>query len=163
MPTFVVPYRLNGKSRLGDPEIARAMLEDVCAACAPLGEVRVCDAPGGQGQALAAFLEDVSGPVVIVNADVPCIRTDELETLVAAAPALVAAPDGTTNALSLTDARDFVPLYGADSAARYGSTLKARALDLAGLRDDVDTWDDLVRVGDRVGPSTRRQLKARAA
>jgi len=163
MPTFVVPYRLNGKSRLGDPEIARAMLEDVCAACAPLGEVLVCDAPGGQGQALAAFLEDVSGPVVIVNADVPCVRTDELEALVAAAPALVPAPDGTTNALSLPDARDFVPLYGPGSASRYVANLGARALDLAGLRDDVDTWDDLVRVGERVGPSTRRQLKARAA
>jgi 2-phospho-L-lactate guanylyltransferase (CobY/MobA/RfbA family) len=163
MPTFVVPYRLNGKSRLGDPEIARAMLDDVCAACAPLGEVVVCDAPGGQGQALAAVLEDLSGPVVIVNADVPCVRTSELEALAAAAPALVAAPDGTTNALSLIDARDFVPLYGAGSAARYVATLGARALDLAGLRDDVDTWDDLVRLGERAGPGTRRQLKARAA
>ncbi len=163
MPTFVVPYRLNGKSRLGDPEIARAMLEDVCAACAQLGEVLVCDAPGGQGQALAAFLEDVFGPVVIVNADVPCAGTDELEALAAAAPALVSAQDGTTNALSLTDARDFVPLYGAGSASRYTSTLNAQALDLAGLRDDVDTWDDLVRVGERAGPSTRRLLKARAA
>jgi len=163
MPTFVVPYRLNGKSRLGDPEIARAMLEDVCAACAPLGGVLVCDAPGGQGQALAAFLEDMSGPVVIVNADVPCVRTDELEALAAAAPALVAAQDGTTNALSLADARDFVPLYGAGSAARYAATLTARPLDLPGLRDDVDTWDDLLGVGDRAGPSTRRRLKARAA
>ncbi len=163
MPTFVVPYRLNGKSRLGDPEIARAMLDDVCAACAPLGEVLVCDAPGGQGQALAAFLEDMSGPVVIVNADVPCAGTDELDALAAAAPALVAAPDGTTNALALTDAHEFVPLYGAGSAARYRATLRARALDLPGLRDDVDTWDDLLHVGERAGPNTRRLLKARAA
>jgi 2-phospho-L-lactate guanylyltransferase (CobY/MobA/RfbA family) len=163
MPTFVVPYRLNGKSRLGDPEIARAMLDDVRAACVPLGKVLVCDAPGGQGQALAAFLEHLSGPVVIVNADVPCVRTHELEALAVAAPALVAAADGTTNALSLTDARDFVPLYGAGSAARFAATLTARPLDLAGLRDDVDTWEDLVRVGERAGPSTRRRLKARAA
>jgi len=139
------------------------MLEDVRAACAPLGEVLVCDAPGGQGQALAAFLEDVSGPVVIVNADVPCAGTDELAALAAAAPALVAAPDGTTNALALTDARDFVPLYGAGSAERYAATLDARALDLPGLRADVDTWDDLVRVGERAGSNTRRLLKARAA
>lgn len=163
MPTFVVPYRLNGKSRLGDPELARAMLEDVCAACAPLGEVLVCDGPGGQGQALVAFLADVSGPVVIVNADVPCARTDELEALAAAAPALVAAPDGTTNALSLADARDFVPLYGAGSAGRYAGTLGAQALDLPGLRDDVDTWADLLRVGDRAGTCTRGLLEARAA
>ena len=139
------------------------MLEDVRAACAPLGEVLVCDAPGGQGQALAAFLEDVSGPVVIVNADVPCAGTDELAALAAAAPALVAAPDGTTNALALTDARDFVPLYGAGSAGRYAARLNARALDLPGLRDDVDTWGDLVRVGERAGANTRRLLKARAA
>ena len=139
------------------------MLEDVRAACAPLGEVLVCDAPGGQGQALAAFLEDMSGPVVIVNADVPCVGTDELETLAAAAPALVAAADGTTNALALTDARDFVPLYGAGSAGRYAATVGGRLLDLPGLRNDVDTWDDLVRVGERAGPNTRRLLKARAA
>lgn len=139
------------------------MLEDVHAACAPLGEVLVCDAPGGQGQALATFLEDMSGPVVIVNADVPCVGTDELEALAAAAPALVAAADGTTNALALTDARDFVPLYGAGSAGRYVATLGGRLLDLPGLRDDVDTWDDLVRAGERAGPNTRRLLKARAA
>ena len=139
------------------------MLEVVRAACARLGEVLVCDAPGGQGQALAAFIEDVSGPVVIVNADLPCAGTDELEVLAAAAPALVAAPDGTTNALALTDARDFVPLYGAGSAGRYAGTLKARGVDLPGLRDDVDTWEDLVRVGGRAGPNTRRLLKARAA
>ena len=163
MPTFVVPYRQDGKSRLGDPEIARAMLEDVRAACAPLGDVLVCDAPGGQGQALAAFLEDLSGPVVIVNADVPCVGTEELEALAAAAPALVTAADGTTNALSLADARDFVPLYGAGSAGRYAATLDARVLALPGLRDDVDTWADLVRVGERAGPNTRRLLKARAA
>jgi 2-phospho-L-lactate guanylyltransferase (CobY/MobA/RfbA family) len=163
MPIFVIPYRLNGKSRLGDPEIARAMLDDVCAACAPLGEVLVCDAPGGQGQALAAFLEDMSGPVVIVNADVPCVGTEELEALAAAAPALVAAADGTTNALALTDARDFVALYGAGSSGRYAAALRAQALDLPGLRDDVDTWDDLVRFGDRAGANTRRLLKARAA
>jgi 2-phospho-L-lactate guanylyltransferase (CobY/MobA/RfbA family) len=163
MPIFVVPYRLNGKSRLGDPEIARAMLEDVRAACAPLGEVLVCDAPGGQGQALAAFLEDLSGPVLIVNADVPCVTTEELRALTVAAPALVAAADGTTNALALADAGDFVPLYGAGSAGRYAAILDARPLELPGLRDDVDTWDDLVRVGERAGPNTRRLLKARAA
>ena len=142
------------------------MLEDVRAACAPLGEVLVCDAPGGQGQALAVFLEDVSGPVVIVNADVPCVSTDELDALAAAAPALVAAPDGTTNAIALTDARDFVPLYGAGSAGRYAATLKARALvprPVPNLADDVDTLDDLERVGERAGLNTRRLLKARAA
>lgn len=155
MPTFVVPYKPEGKTRLGDRDLAWAMCLDVREACAPLGEVRLCDAPGGQGAAVAAALAGLEGPVAIVNADVPCATTDELEQLVAAAPALVAASDGTTNALALEDARGFRPLYGAGSAARFG----LRRLNLPGLRDDVDTWDDLLRVVDRVGPHTRRALQ----
>ncbi len=158
MPTFVVPFKRDGKTRLGDPELARAMLLDVEAACARLGEVRVCDAPGGQGAAVAAALEALYGPVAVVNADVPCVTTDELRQLLAATPALVAAHDGTTNALALRDARDFRPLYGPGSAARFGLPM----LELPGLQDDVDTWDDLLRVAERVGPHTRRALKVRA-
>ena len=82
----------------------------------------------------------------------------ELEQLTAAAPAIVAADDGTTNALALRDARDFEPLYGAGSASRFEERLGARRLDLPGLRDDVDTWDDLERVRDRVGANTRAYL-----
>jgi len=131
------------------------MLLDVRAACAPLGEVLVCDAPGGQGTAVAAALENLRGPVAIVNADLPCATTDELAQLLAATPALVAASDGTTNALALLEAADFRPLYGPSSAARFGLPM----LELPGLHDDVDTWDDLLRVADRVGPNTRRALK----
>jgi 2-phospho-L-lactate guanylyltransferase (CobY/MobA/RfbA family) len=83
----------------------------------------------------------------------------DLEQLTAAAPALVAAHDGTTNALSLRDARDFEPLYGAGSAERFEQRLGAQRLDLPGLRDDVDTWDDLERVRARVGPHTRAALE----
>ena len=161
MPTFVVPYRVNGKSRLGDPSIASAMLADVRAACAPLGATVVCDAPGGQGEAVAAVLAGLRGPVAVVNADVPCVTTDELRRLVATAPALVAAEDGTTNALALADPADFVPLYGAGSAVRFARRLGAQTLDLPGLREDVDTWDDLLRVADRAGRFTREALKAR--
>jgi 2-phospho-L-lactate guanylyltransferase (CobY/MobA/RfbA family) len=157
MPTFVIPFKRDGKTRLGDPEVAWAMFLDVEAACSPLGQVRLCDAPGGQGAAVAAALRDIQGPVAVVNADVPCVTTAELEQLLAAAPALVAAHDGTTNALALTDARDFRPLYGPDSAERFG----LRRLDLPGLRDDVDTWDDLQRIADRVGPNTRHALAVR--
>ncbi len=157
MPTFVVPFRPEGKTRLGDPELAWSMFLDVKAACSALGDVRLCDAPGGQGPAVAAELAALSGPVAVVNADVPCVTAGELQELLDALPALVAARDGTTNALALEDARDFRPLYGAGSAARFG----LRSLDLPGLRDDVDTWDDLMRVADRVGPNTRRALKVR--
>jgi 2-phospho-L-lactate/phosphoenolpyruvate guanylyltransferase len=151
---FVVPFRVDGKTRLGDPEIALAMFMDVRAACEQVGDVVVCDAPGGQGPALAATLARLEGPVAIVNADLPCVRPYELIQLSEAAPALVAAPDGTTNALALTDARDFRPLYGAGSAQRFG----LRHLDLRGLREDVDTREDLARLAHYVGPSTRTAM-----
>jgi 2-phospho-L-lactate guanylyltransferase (CobY/MobA/RfbA family) len=154
---FVVPFKRGGKTRLGDADLAWAMFLDVEAACSPLGDVQLCDAPGGQGAAVSAALAHVAGPVVIVNADVPSVTTAELKHLRAAAPALVAAHDGTTNAIALRDARDFRPLYGPASARRFGLP----SLDLQGLRDDVDTWDDLRRIADRVGPNTRRALEVR--
>jgi 2-phospho-L-lactate guanylyltransferase (CobY/MobA/RfbA family) len=153
--TFVIPFHANGKTRLGDSQLARAMLEDVKEAA---GEAVVVDAPGGQGRALAAALADLRGPVTIVNSDLPCATAAELEQLSVSAPALVAADDGTTNALALTDARDFEPLYGAGSAARFEERLGAKRLDLPGLRADVDTWDDLDRVRARVGRHTRAYL-----
>jgi 2-phospho-L-lactate guanylyltransferase (CobY/MobA/RfbA family) len=154
MALFVIPFRLDGKTRLGDPEIAHAMFLDVRAACEQVGDVIVCDSPGGQGTAVAAALADVDGPVAIVNADLPCVTPDELIQLAASAPALVAADDGTTNALALSHARDFQPLYGPGSAERFG----LRRLDLSGLRKDVDTQEDLRRLAPYVGPNTRRAL-----
>jgi 2-phospho-L-lactate guanylyltransferase (CobY/MobA/RfbA family) len=156
MATFVIPFHVNGKTRLGDGQLARAMLADVQAAA---GAAVVVDGPGGQSAALAAALAELEGPVTIVNSDVPCVTPSELEQLTAAAPALVAAQDGTTNALALRDARDFEPLYGAGSAARFERRLGARRLDLPGLRDDVDTMEDLERVRERVGRHTRAYLR----
>jgi 2-phospho-L-lactate guanylyltransferase (CobY/MobA/RfbA family) len=155
MATFVIPFHVNGKTRLGDGRLARAMLADVQAAA---GAAILVDGPGGQGAALAAALAGLDGPITIVNSDVPCVTPSELEQLTAAAPAIVAAPDGTTNALALRDARDFEPLYGAGSAARFEQRLGASRLDLPGLRDDIDTMEDLERVRERVGEHTRAYL-----
>jgi 2-phospho-L-lactate guanylyltransferase (CobY/MobA/RfbA family) len=155
MEPVVIPFRRGGKTRLGDAKLAEAMLADVREA-AP--DAIVADAPGGQGAAVAAALTGVRGPVTIVNADLPCVTRRELEQLSAAAPALVAAADGTTNALALRDAEDFEPLYGPGSAARFEQQLGAARVDLPGLTDDVDTWEDLERVHARVGRHTRAYL-----
>jgi 2-phospho-L-lactate guanylyltransferase (CobY/MobA/RfbA family) len=155
MATFVIPFRVNGKTRLGDRQLAQAMLADVRDAA---GAALVVDDPGGQGAAVAAALAGLNGPVTIVNSDLPCVTAAELNELTAAAPALVAALDGTTNALALRDARDFEPLYGVGSAARFEARLGAKRLELPGLRDDVDTWEDLERVRGRLGRHTRAYL-----
>jgi 2-phospho-L-lactate guanylyltransferase (CobY/MobA/RfbA family) len=158
MALFVIPFKFDGKTRLGDAELAWAMFLDVRAACEQVGEVRICDTPGGQGPAVAAALAALEGPVAIVNADLPCVTPYELEELLAATPALVAARDGTTNALSLDDAREFRPLYGPGSAGRFG----LKQVDLPGLREDIDTWEDLMRLTPHVGPNTRSALEVRA-
>ena len=160
MVTYVIPYRSIGKTRLGDRSLAAAMVSDVVEACkaADAEDVMIVGAPGGQGEALQGALFSRSGPVTIVNSDLPCATPDELRRLTASAPAIVPARDGTTNAIALRDARHFVPLYGPGSAARYAEALEAEQLDLAGLRDDVDTWDDLERVRPRVGRNTRKYL-----
>jgi 2-phospho-L-lactate guanylyltransferase (CobY/MobA/RfbA family) len=162
MATCVVPFKLGGKTRLGDPLLAQAMLEDVLDACRAIGPAVVAGAPGGQGAAVAAALAELSGPVAIVNSDLPCAQPDELERLLAGAPALVEARDGTTNALALVDPDDFEPLYGPGSAARFRASLGAAPLDLAGLRDDVDTREDLERVLGRAGRHTRQALQVHA-
>jgi 2-phospho-L-lactate guanylyltransferase (CobY/MobA/RfbA family) len=158
--TYVIPYRSVGKTRLGDRSLADAMMSDVVAACrdADADDVIIVGAPGGQGEAILGALCERRGPVTIVNSDLPCATADELKRLTDAAPAIVPAADGTTNAIALREARQFVPLYGPGSAARYREALAADPLDLPGLRDDVDTWDDLDRVRPRVGPNTRRYL-----
>jgi 2-phospho-L-lactate guanylyltransferase (CobY/MobA/RfbA family) len=157
--TYLIPYRIGGKTRLGDPKLALAMLSDVTDAVNELAEeALVVDDPGGQGEAVAGTLAVRSGPVTILNADLPCVTSTEIEELTAAAPALVAARDGTTNALALRDVGDFKPLYGPGSAARFAKHLGAISLDLPGMRDDVDTWDDVARVRDRVGKHTHRYL-----
>ena len=153
MATFVIPFRANGKTRLGDQQLARAMLADVQAAA---GDALVVDEPGGQGTAVASALAELSGPVTIVNSDVPCVTASELETLSAAAPALVAAADGTTNALALSSPELFAPLYGPGSARRFGALASARLVQAPNLMDDVDTVDDLERLVDRLGPHTSR-------
>lgn len=165
MATIVIPFRPNGKSRLstGGAELARAMLEDVLAACEPVARTVIADAEGGQGPAVQTMLAGLAGPVAIVNADLPCARPEDVERLLAETPpdgiALVEAADGTTNALALASPDLFRPLYGPGSAERFRAAAPSRTLPIENLIDDVDTLDDLARLKKRLGPSTRAALR----
>ena len=190
MTQIVVPFRgRSGKQRLDATDEARsrlslAMLGDVLAAATvagrtlvvtddaegraladELGAETVNDPGGGQGAAVAAALELAGeGPVLVVNADLPCVVPHDLRTLAGAAElgaiGYVEADDGTTNALALPDAARFAPLYGGGSAARFrdhAGELGVTAISCAipNLSDDVDTLDDLRRIGLRAGPRTQ--------
>jgi 2-phospho-L-lactate guanylyltransferase (CobY/MobA/RfbA family) len=186
MPTLVVPYRgASGKTRLEPlPQqvrlaLTRAMLADVVAACAVVGETLVVSPSGervpggepvidpgrGQGGAVRAGLEAAAAaghaaPFLVVNADLPCVTPRDLFALAGGMPedglAVVPAVDGTTNALALASVDLFVPLYGPGSAARFARLERSRLLDIANLIDDVDTLEHLGRLVPRVGPTTRR-------
>lgn len=187
----VVPFRAGGKSRLPAAlrsEVALAMLGDVLAAAVAVGETHVvtddpaaalvaeelgalavADPGEGQGEAVRIGLLAADGPCLVVNADLPRVRPSDLNAL--AVPSrfgrvgLVAARDGTTNALALPFPEVFRPLYGVGSAARFRAHAAALALGLDDLSlphlvDDVDTMADLDRVGSRAGRRTRALLAA---
>ena len=173
---------------LGDAvrdRLAAAMLADVLEAAQSVGAVIVVmleplehaprgvrivpDPRRGQGAAVQAgldgALEDgLSAPFLVFNADLPCATARDLLALAGAVPehglALAAAADGTTNALALSDARLFEPVYGPGSAARFAALAPSRTLEAPNLRDDVDTLADLARVSSRLGPQTRRLYRS---
>jgi len=146
------------------------MFDDVLAAAEPVGPVVVADEPGGQGQAVEGALRRIeSGPLLVVNADLPCARPRDLLTLLGALPegglALVEAADGTTNALALASPSLFAPLYGERSAERFLARAERLGVDAAvaaipNLVDDVDTLADLERLVDRLGEHTTAALEA---
>src|SRR3954454_18351973 len=190
MATIVVPFRgSDPKQRLAvdDPArraLAEAMLADVVAAAAAVGDVLVVTPDGasapatatlvadprrGQGAAVAAGLAAgaaaaLPAPYLVVNADLPCAGPRDLLALAGAVSgdglALVAAVDGTTNALAFADANLFEPVYGPGSAERFAALGPSTVLDVPNLIDDVDTLDDLARLKGRLGEHTRRVLRS---
>jgi 2-phospho-L-lactate guanylyltransferase len=191
--TVVIPFAgIEGKTRLHASrrlrrELSLAMLGDVLAAAAAVGEPRVvtsddegvalareagaeirADPGGGQGPAVEAAVAGLEpGATLIVNADVPCVVPDDLRALLAATAAggvaLVEALDGTTNALSIPSPEAFAPLYGRDSASRFrthvtGLGLQFVSVAVPNLADDVDTLDDLQRLHLRLGPRSQACL-----
>jgi 2-phospho-L-lactate/phosphoenolpyruvate guanylyltransferase len=163
--------------------LALAMLGDVLAACdavAPTYVVtsdergrdvarefsaHVLDDPAeGLAAAVAAGLAALpEEPSLVVNADLPWIVPHDVRSLECAIPdagiALVAAADGTTNALALATRELFAPLYGAGSAARFRAHAAAQGVEfvsatIPNLAADVDRPDDLDRLDSPVGPRT---------
>lgn len=188
MATIVVPFRgSDPKQRLAvdDPArraLAEAMLADVVAAASAVGDVlvvapagtsvpstaaHVADPRRGQGAAVeaglaAATAAGLPAPYLVVNADLPCAGPRDLLALAGAVPgdglALVAAADGTTNALAFGDPSLFEPVYGPGSAERFAALGRSTELDAPNLVDDVDTLDDLSRLQGRLGEHTRHVL-----
>ncbi|HEX4527667.1 MAG TPA: NTP transferase domain-containing protein [Gaiellaceae bacterium] len=176
--------RLETLSERDRVRLAEAMLADVLAAAVAVGPVLVVspqtialpegvthvpDPRHGQGAAVRAALDAATakglpGPYLVVNADLPCATTRDLLALAGAVPegglAVVAALDGTTNALALSDGRLFEPVYGPGSAARFAGLAETRQLEAPNLMDDVDAPGDLTRLVDRLGEHTRRVLTA---
>jgi 2-phospho-L-lactate guanylyltransferase len=180
VPTIVVPYRGDAKRRL-PPEIraaaALAMLGDVVeaasavgrvvvvtddSAAVPPGAIWVPDPGAGLGRAVEAGLDQVQGHVLVVNADLPAATPEAVERLASAGLALVAAADGSTNALSLPDPLAFAPLYGAGSAARFRAHAPFATVGIAELEADVDTLEDLERITAPLGRRTRALLAVAA-
>ena len=193
MPTVVIPFAgAAGKTRLHSSTrirrtLAQAMFCDVLAACVPVGRTRVVtpdeeaaeaaadagaevvpDPGGGQGAAVQAGLGGVEADgSLVVNADLPCVVSDDLRSLLAATSAgclaLVEALDGTTNAVGLPSPGVFAPLYGPGSSDRFrahGALLGLEVVSVVApnLADDVDTMEDLTRLHLRAGPRTQACL-----
>jgi 2-phospho-L-lactate guanylyltransferase len=186
MPTLVVPFRgLEGKSRLAElrqevrTSLAHAMLGDVLDACLAIGPTFVvapegtpvgaaawvADPRGGLGAAVRAGLDAAvavgePAPYLVVNADLPCVTARDLFTLAGSIPdgglALAPAEDGTTNALALSAAGLYQPVYGPGSAARFAALAPSRTVESPNLVDDVDTLEALERLRPRLGPRTLR-------
>jgi 2-phospho-L-lactate/phosphoenolpyruvate guanylyltransferase len=174
--------RLTTLSERDRVSLAEAMLVDVLVAAAPVGKLvvvsteqpalpaeamHVADPKRGQGAAVEAALDAAAAaglpaPYLVVNADLPCATSRDLLALAGAVPvgglAFVAAADGTTNALGLSTSVLFDPVYGPGSAERFAALGDSFRLDAPNLADDVDTVDDLLRLGTRLGEHTRRVL-----
>jgi 2-phospho-L-lactate guanylyltransferase len=179
--------RLGGIGASGRADLMAAFARDAISAArrTPLVEVYVV----GDANALRPMVEDLDVPVLpdegegdlnralrhaaarvarpgrglaVMLADLPCLRTEDLEVALAhAGRTYVADAAGTGTTLLLAPPGAALdPRFGPGSAeAHAASGASPIAGELASLRLDVDTADDLVRALDLgVGPHTMRAV-----
>lgn len=172
--------------------LAGAMLADVVAALRG-ADLEVVVAAGGPAAAAAASALQVAAVVdpptarslddaveharravapdtalLVVQADLPLLRSADVEALLAAEAPVVLAPtsDGGTSALLRRPSSVIATAYGRRSADRHARLAHAAGVPVAvvdrpGLALDVDRLEDLdALVGRDVGPATRAVLSA---
>jgi 2-phospho-L-lactate guanylyltransferase len=121
----------------------------------------------------AAILEAVEGDAVaIISADLPLLRTDELDQFVAALPergAVIArATDAGTNAVAMRPSGAMRTTFGiAGSAAAHAQLAWADGLepvvvDIVGLAFDLDTMHDMEEILRRAPQGPIRDILERA-
>jgi len=101
----------------------------------------------------AAMTEVVTAPLVaVISADLPLIRADDVEELIAATPkrgiAIARASDGGTNGVVMRPPGIVRTHFGEPASAEVHASLGVPhvVVDLPGLAFDVDTPDDLARM-----------------
>ncbi|WP_066523083.1 2-phospho-L-lactate guanylyltransferase [Curtobacterium ammoniigenes] len=178
------------KRRLGaTAEQALAIALDTVAAAVPVADVvvvtaadpalfrplgaRVLTEPksiAGLNAALRWGLERMpeDQPTACLQGDLPALRPDELRRALAAAGryerAIVPDASGTGTVLLTARRADAItPMFGIDSARAHerAAFVRLALSDIDGLRQDVDTPADLVRVDGRVGERTARAFGIR--
>jgi 2-phospho-L-lactate/phosphoenolpyruvate guanylyltransferase len=171
--------------------LATAMLEDVCTTLVDAGIDRIVVAARGHAAIAAARDLDVEvlpdephggdldtavghatrvlhapAGLLVVAADLPCLRVQDVHAVLAPTADVVVAPtaDGGTGGLLRRPASAIATAYGPGSAARHADLAAAAGLSCAtvetvGFRRDVDTVEDLaaLRHG-QVGRATGRAL-----
>lgn len=167
--------------------LAGAMLADVCHALERSHVDRVVVAAGGSSAVAAAAALGVeamhdppdlpgldaalrvaaarlgrAGTLLVVTADLPLLRAEDVDAVLAEDAEVVVAPtdDGGTGALLRRPPTAITTAYGPDSAARHlrrarTAGLRATSVRRQGLAHDIDTWEDLHRLPrERLGPAS---------
>ena len=167
--------RIDPKSRLADAlpleervRLMRGLLAGVVSAAREAGAGRVTVVTGlplkgyevwddrglAWNDALAAAMTEVvtARLVAVISADLPLIRADEVEELLAATPkrgiAIARALDGGTNGVAMRPPGLVRTHFGEPGSAAVHASLGVPhvVVDLPGLAFDVDTPDDLARM-----------------